>query len=87
MALNPQVSAGAHYFILKNANYWALFENNMDMDWAVVDINDVPAGMKIPNDWEVSHIHVFSVPEPPVLALLGFGLLSFGLASCRRWRQ
>ena len=62
------------------------------MAWAVIDVTSTPidgtAGigdMKIPNDWQVSHVTVFSsssVPEPSILALMG--LLGIGFTRRRK---
>jgi len=76
------------FFVVKNTNAWALFGNNIDMDWAVIDTSLAALdGMKIPNDLEVSHISVFynggtSVPEPGIAALIGIGLV--GMVVARR---
>jgi hypothetical protein len=35
-------------FIVKNARYWAAFENVFDINWGVIDTEELPAGMNFP---------------------------------------
>ena len=35
-------------FIVKNAKYWAAFENLFDINWGVINTEDLPAGMNFP---------------------------------------
>ena len=58
----------ADYFIVKNASYWALYENLVDLEWAVFDASLLPDAMNIPGNFTISHITLFDggggVPEP-----------------------
>lgn len=77
------------YFIVKNARWWALFENVANTAWGVIDIGALNAGFNLggncgENDceWQISHVTEFNgsvtVPEPSgaILFLLGLaGLL------------
>jgi hypothetical protein len=81
--ITTNTNAVADYFIVKNSTWWALFENLVDLNWAVFDSADLPAGMNIPGSFTISHITLFdatSVPEPSILALLGLSLLGLGFS-------
>jgi hypothetical protein len=78
------------YFLLKNAGYWALFDNLVEMSWAVFDSTDLPPGMNLPSSgFTISHVTRFDaaapVPEPSTFILLGAGLI--GLVVYRRKRN
>lgn len=78
------------YFLIKNSNYMALFENYVNYDWGVFDTGLLGSGINLPtDDWEISHVSEFSsdtpnqtVPEPTSLLLFGLGLI--GLAGYKR---
>lgn len=84
------------YFLIKNAKWWALFENTSNADWAVVDFSLLNAGFKLPDlkSLTISHVSEFGqfpdvdlpevkVSEPNGLWLIGLGLLGLGLTRNR----
>ncbi|WP_136810434.1 PEP-CTERM sorting domain-containing protein [Desulfosediminicola flagellatus] len=82
------------YFIVKNAKYWALFENSSYFNWGVFSSKDLPTTMNIPGDYTVSHVTQFiddgggtnnEIPEPTTMFLFGTGLA--GLAGINRRKK
>lgn len=76
------------YYIIKNAKFWALFENVASLDWAVFSLNGLPSKINLGGgQFTISHVSEFgkgtSVPEPSSLGLLAAGVL--GLAAARRF--
>ncbi len=83
------------YFLIKNAQRMALFENVDDLAWGVVDVDllvgqwNLGAGQK---DLTISHVSEFQgsggssvgVPEPGTLALLAGGLLALRTRQSQR---
>lgn len=83
-----QLRSDPGYFLIKNAKWWALYQNNASSDWGVIDLSELNAGFRL-SDIEgatISHVTEFGsyveVPEPSSLILLCLGL--FGLIYFRR---
>lgn len=77
------------YYLIKNATFWALFQNNASTDWAVFNLDGLPSGINLGKGGQltISHVSEFGgstrVPEPSSLGLLAAGVL--GLAAARRF--
>lgn len=77
------------YYVIKNATFWALFQNATSLDWAVFNLDGLPSGINLGGDDQltISHVSEFggavNVPEPSSLGLLAAGI--FGLAVARRF--
>ncbi|TVZ38322.1 putative secreted protein [Alteromonadaceae bacterium 2753L.S.0a.02] len=69
------------FYILKNANYWGLFDNSADTGWAVFDTSLMDDGFHFGDDFEVSHLTSFGsvspVPVPASLPLMASALAVF----------
>lgn len=79
------------YYIIKNAHFWALFENKASLGWAVFNLTGLPEDMNLGGSGEltISHASEFGgttrVPEPGSVGLIAAGIL--GLAAARRFAK
>ncbi len=78
-----QLLSSPGYFLIKNARWWGLFENNANADWGVVDFSALNGGFNLPDlqEMTISHVSEFgeykvTVPEPRSLLLVLAGLLA-----------
>lgn len=73
------------YFMIKNAQWWGLFENVSNFDWAVINTALLDSGFNLPDGSEMTISHVATigdavkVPEPGILSLFALGLFAMGL--------
>jgi hypothetical protein len=86
------LSSTSEYFVIKNATYWALYQNQAELGWGVFDSTLLLGGMNLSSGTTISHVSQFdsgttSVPEPSTTLLLGAGLLGFGLYSRKRSKK
>lgn len=89
------LATSPNFFLIKLGNGGTtleshyLFENLGDLDWGVVDFSSVGVDFSIKNISidrlsHVGELREFVIPEPSILALLGFGLVGLGLILRRR---
>ncbi len=82
------------YFLVKNARFWALFDNSTEIDWGVINAVVLPDRMNI-GDVTVSHVTRFdgdtpggpSVPEPTTMLLLGTGMIGMAGVGRKRFKK
>jgi hypothetical protein len=73
-----QLQSGPGYYLVKNAQVTVLLKNLAEISWGVLNLNEVTANLNLGDDFLISHVSEFPVPEPGTLGLLGAGLLGLG---------
>jgi hypothetical protein len=88
-----ELQTGPGYYIIKNAKTWILMENELSIDYGVLDLTDPELyGLKLnlakSDQLTISHVTEFDdfryIPEPSILALFGTGLFRLGFALRRK---
>lgn len=80
------------FFLVKNAKWWGLYQNNASSDWGVIDLSQLNSGFNLSDldGMTISHVTEFGqyveVSEPSSLLLLSLGLLSL-IMFRRRFRS
>jgi hypothetical protein len=82
-------SALSGYFLIKNAQRVALFQNLSEMGWGVFNVSYLSDAMNLPSEeFTISHVTELNgptaVPEPSSLVLLGLGLIGIFVVSRNR---
>ncbi|ACR13371.1 conserved hypothetical protein [Teredinibacter turnerae T7901] len=70
------------YYIVKNANFWGLFENTGASNWAVFDTSKLSSGFQLgEGPFQVDHVsgldNVSPVPLPASMPMMGAALVVF----------
>ena len=80
------VSPPPEYFVVFNAAYMVLYENNENLNWGVFQGSD---GLNIPSDnMFISNVTQYNpVPEPGTILLLSAGLFGLVAVSRRKFRK
>jgi hypothetical protein len=92
-----ELQTGPGYYIVKNARIWVLMENELSIDYGVLDLSALSAVLSSSkysinlggdDQFTISHVTEFDgsrdIPEPSILALLGAGLLGLGFTLRRK---
>ncbi|MCU7921028.1 MAG: PEP-CTERM sorting domain-containing protein [Candidatus Thiodiazotropha sp. (ex Epidulcina cf. delphinae)] len=80
------------YYLIKNAQRVALFQNVASLDWGVFDTTLLSGAMNLPSDgFQISHVTELSggasIPEPSTLALMGISLIGLGFRGRKKLRS
>lgn len=88
-----ELTSPSEFFLVMNANWYGLFSNLVNLNWAVIDTQALASQFNLPDSnpdkFVISHVATIGgdtarVPAPGVLGLLGAGLLGLGLVSRRK---
>jgi hypothetical protein len=88
-----ELETGPGFYIVKNANIWILMENELSIDYGVLDLthsalDGLTLNLGKVDQLTISHVTEFdgprAIPDPSMLVIFGTGMLGLGFALRRK---